>query len=158
MRGGSENARCSMVCLDRAHGRSLGSLAVLPGFSSRSLRAMARHSPQRSAACCPKDPGNGTRYCESHRFSTSNPSETTPRMDTSVSDNATVPFFINIKKIPQDLPWLIRMRYANNISAIDLESTMPGHVDIPRLRQGKVGGFFWLGFPILLFKNVKLNS
>ncbi|KAK0454706.1 membrane dipeptidase-domain-containing protein [Armillaria borealis] len=47
-----------------------------------------------------------------------------------------------------DLPWLVRMRYANNISAIDLESTMPGHVDIPRLRQG----FFWLGFPILLLK------
>ncbi len=47
------------------------------------------------------------------------------------------------------------MQYANNISAIDLESTMPGHVDIPRLRQGKVGGFFWLGFPILLYKNVK---
>ncbi|SJK97781.1 uncharacterized protein ARMOST_01035 [Armillaria ostoyae] len=51
-----------------------------------------------------------------------------------------------------DLPWLVRMEYANNISAIDLESTMPGHVDIPRLRQGKVGGFFWLGFPILLLK------
>ncbi|KAK0212580.1 renal dipeptidase family [Desarmillaria ectypa] len=49
-----------------------------------------------------------------------------------------------------DLPWLVRMEYANNISAVDLESTMPGHVDIPRLRQGKVGGFFWLGFPILL--------
>ncbi|KAG7449584.1 uncharacterized protein BT62DRAFT_593859 [Guyanagaster necrorhizus] len=45
-----------------------------------------------------------------------------------------------------DLPWLVRMEYANNISAVDLESTMPGHVDIPRLRQGKVGGFFWSVF------------
>lgn len=36
------------------------------------------------------------------------------------------------------------MLYGNNVSAIDLESSMPYHVDIPRLRQGKVGGFFWL--------------
>lgn len=42
-----------------------------------------------------------------------------------------------------DLPALIRYRYANNVSAVDLESLMPGHVDIPRLRLGKVGGFFW---------------
>lgn len=32
--------------------------------------------------------------------------------------------------------------YANNVSAVDLFD-MPGHVDIPRLREGKVGGFFW---------------
>ncbi|KAH8827962.1 membrane dipeptidase-domain-containing protein [Flagelloscypha sp. PMI_526] len=42
-----------------------------------------------------------------------------------------------------DLPILIRSLYANNATAVDLESTLPAHVDIPRLRQGKVGGFFW---------------
>ncbi|KAG7090950.1 hypothetical protein E1B28_010020 [Marasmius oreades] len=42
-----------------------------------------------------------------------------------------------------DLPILARTRYANNVSEIDLENTMPEHVDIPRLRKGKVGGFFW---------------
>ncbi|KAF8973191.1 membrane dipeptidase-domain-containing protein [Flammula alnicola] len=42
-----------------------------------------------------------------------------------------------------DLPILVRGRFANNVSAVDLESEMPGHVDIPRLRKGKVGGFFW---------------
>lgn len=35
------------------------------------------------------------------------------------------------------------MRYANNVSAFDLNKPMPGHVDIPRLRKGRVGGFFW---------------
>lgn len=42
-----------------------------------------------------------------------------------------------------DLPILVRELYANNVSAVNLESSMPGHVDIPRLRQGIVGGFFW---------------
>ncbi|KAF9467327.1 membrane dipeptidase-domain-containing protein [Collybia nuda] len=42
-----------------------------------------------------------------------------------------------------DLPYIIRYKYANNASAVDLESSMPAHVDIPRLREGKVGGFFW---------------
>ncbi|KAL0956212.1 hypothetical protein HGRIS_002369 [Hohenbuehelia grisea] len=42
-----------------------------------------------------------------------------------------------------DLPILTRYYYANNVTAIDLEGNMPAHVDIPRLRQGKVGGFFW---------------
>ena len=42
-----------------------------------------------------------------------------------------------------DLPWLVRAAYANNATAIDLESRMPGHVDIPRLKEGHVGGFFW---------------
>ncbi|OCH84240.1 hypothetical protein OBBRIDRAFT_799256 [Obba rivulosa] len=42
-----------------------------------------------------------------------------------------------------DLPILVRSRYHNNVSAVDLNSQMPGHVDIPRLREGKVGGFFW---------------
>ncbi|KDR75299.1 hypothetical protein GALMADRAFT_69280 [Galerina marginata CBS 339.88] len=42
-----------------------------------------------------------------------------------------------------DLPILVRSRYGNNVSAVDLEKEMPAHVDIPRLRKGKVGGFFW---------------
>lgn len=48
-----------------------------------------------------------------------------------------------------DLPILVRGSYGNNVSAVNLESEMPGHVDIPRLRKGKVGGFFWsAGSPI----------
>ncbi|KAG6812549.1 hypothetical protein H0H92_002318 [Tricholoma furcatifolium] len=43
----------------------------------------------------------------------------------------------------QDLPYLTRIKLANNASAIDLTSSMPGHVDIARLKQGRVGGFFW---------------
>ncbi|KZT24195.1 hypothetical protein NEOLEDRAFT_1179448 [Neolentinus lepideus HHB14362 ss-1] len=42
-----------------------------------------------------------------------------------------------------DLPDLVREFYANNVSAVDLASKMPQHVDIPRLREGRVGGFFW---------------
>ncbi|KAF5325762.1 hypothetical protein D9611_000071 [Ephemerocybe angulata] len=42
-----------------------------------------------------------------------------------------------------DLPILVRFEYRNNATAIDLGSRMPAHVDIPRLREGKVGGFFW---------------
>ncbi|PFH52070.1 hypothetical protein AMATHDRAFT_57893 [Amanita thiersii Skay4041] len=42
-----------------------------------------------------------------------------------------------------DLPILIRTKYANNVTAVPLQSRTPGHVDIPRLRQGRVGGFFW---------------
>ena len=42
-----------------------------------------------------------------------------------------------------DLPELVRTHYANNVSAFDLNKPMPGHVDIPRLRKGRVGGFFW---------------
>ena len=43
-----------------------------------------------------------------------------------------------------DLPQLARLKYANNVSAINLSKEMPGQVDIPRLRKGKVGGLFWL--------------
>lgn len=32
------------------------------------------------------------------------------------------------------------MTYKNNISAFDLNEPTPGHVDIPRLREGQVGG------------------
>lgn len=42
-----------------------------------------------------------------------------------------------------DLPILVRSLYRNNVSAVELEGSMPEHVDIPRLRQGKVGAFFW---------------
>ncbi|KAF8487832.1 membrane dipeptidase-domain-containing protein [Gautieria morchelliformis] len=42
-----------------------------------------------------------------------------------------------------DLPWLVRAFYRNNVTAVDLRNEMPGHVDIPRLRKGRVGGFFW---------------
>jgi membrane dipeptidase len=42
-----------------------------------------------------------------------------------------------------DLPILVRAKFANNASAVDLRSRMAGHVDIPRLRAGQVGGFFW---------------
>lgn len=47
-----------------------------------------------------------------------------------------------------DLPWAIRDDHANNLDAIDLNSdtstlTPPLHTDIPRLREGRVGGQFW---------------
>ncbi|KAJ1311020.1 hypothetical protein OPQ81_009526 [Rhizoctonia solani] len=42
-----------------------------------------------------------------------------------------------------DLPELVRVVYKNNISAFDLHERMPAHVDIPRIRKGRVGGFFW---------------
>ncbi|KAF9453941.1 hypothetical protein P691DRAFT_657111 [Macrolepiota fuliginosa MF-IS2] len=45
-----------------------------------------------------------------------------------------------------DLPILIREAYANNVTAVDLEALMPRHVDIPRLRKGHVGGFFWSAY------------
>jgi len=49
-----------------------------------------------------------------------------------------------------DLPILVRWSYANNVTAVDLNN-MPAEVDIPRLRKGKVGGFFWsvyVGCPV----------
>ncbi|KAI5826734.1 hypothetical protein K523DRAFT_322680 [Schizophyllum commune Tattone D] len=42
-----------------------------------------------------------------------------------------------------DLPWLVRMIFKNDLAKFDLEKDMPYHVDIERLRKGKVGGFFW---------------
>lgn len=42
-----------------------------------------------------------------------------------------------------DLPYLLREQYANNVSAVDMKGVVAGHVDIERLRAGKVGGFFW---------------
>ncbi len=55
-------------------------------------------------------------------------------------------FFISIFDVFPDLPILVRFRYANNVSDFDLHGRMPAHVDIPRLREGKVGGFFWSVF------------
>ncbi|KAF8592087.1 Metallo-dependent hydrolase [Ramaria rubella] len=45
--------------------------------------------------------------------------------------------------VPCDLPWEVWSQFRNNITAVDLHDEMPGHVDIPRLCKGKVGGFFW---------------
>ncbi|KAG9087131.1 hypothetical protein FRC07_012902, partial [Ceratobasidium sp. 392] len=42
-----------------------------------------------------------------------------------------------------DLPELVRVVYKNNISSFNLHERMPAHVDIPRLKRGHVGGFFW---------------
>ncbi|KAI0258173.1 membrane dipeptidase-domain-containing protein [Gloeopeniophorella convolvens] len=42
-----------------------------------------------------------------------------------------------------DLPWLVRVLYGNNATAVELDKPMPAHVDIARLRQGRVGAFFW---------------
>ncbi|KAF9512152.1 hypothetical protein BS47DRAFT_1394442 [Hydnum rufescens UP504] len=42
-----------------------------------------------------------------------------------------------------DLPELVRFTYRNNVSAVHLKQPLPGHVDIPRLRSGQVGAFFW---------------
>lgn len=42
-----------------------------------------------------------------------------------------------------DLPIMVRIVHRNNLSEIDLEGKADGQVDIPRLRDGRVGGFFW---------------
>lgn len=42
-----------------------------------------------------------------------------------------------------DLPWLVRSAFRNNATAVELGVPMLGQVDIPRLRKGRVGGFFW---------------
>ncbi|QRW19477.1 Membrane dipeptidase (Peptidase family M19) [Rhizoctonia solani] len=49
----------------------------------------------------------------------------------------------NTKIVRTDLPELVRVVYKNNITAFDLRERMPAHVDIPRIRKGRVGGFFW---------------
>ncbi|GAA5857118.1 hypothetical protein JCM8547_007970 [Rhodosporidiobolus lusitaniae] len=47
-----------------------------------------------------------------------------------------------------DLPILARWYYANQVNdpSFDLTKRSKGQVDIPRLRKGKVGGFFWSVF------------
>lgn len=52
---------------------------------------------------------------------------------------------------------LARFKYANNVSAIDLTKEMPGQVDIPRLRKGKVGGFFWYVHKFICKECLPLN-
>lgn len=55
-----------------------------------------------------------------------------------------------------DLPIFVRGRYANNASAFDLNGQLPQHVDIPRLKKGRVGGFFWYVFDMLYQKLCQL--
>ena len=38
------------------------------------------------------------------------------------------------------------MIFKNDPAKFDLEKDMPYHVDIERLRKGKVGGFFWYAY------------
>ncbi|CAD6569878.1 MAG: hypothetical protein TREMPRED_005494 [Tremellales sp. Tagirdzhanova-0007] len=42
-----------------------------------------------------------------------------------------------------DLPEMARVNFRNNISAFDLNKQTIDHLDIPRLRKGHLGGFFW---------------
>ena len=43
-----------------------------------------------------------------------------------------------------DLPWQYEKRVDNHLDQIDIRSSQPAlHTDIPRLRQGGVGGLFW---------------
>ncbi|KAG9124939.1 hypothetical protein FRC07_009631, partial [Ceratobasidium sp. 392] len=42
-----------------------------------------------------------------------------------------------------DLPDMVRKWHRNNLSDIDMRERMQAQVDIPRLRDGHVGGFFW---------------
>jgi len=59
-------------------------------------------------------------------------------------------------KVPDghnDLAFLIRVIYQNNIYARNFtekfeEGGMYAHVDLPRLRDGKVGGSFWSAFTL----------
>ncbi|KAA8894658.1 putative dipeptidase [Sphaerosporella brunnea] len=47
-----------------------------------------------------------------------------------------------------DLPILVRARYNNHIygSNFTFREGLKGHVDIPRMKQGRVGGIFWSVF------------
>jgi len=43
-----------------------------------------------------------------------------------------------------DLPWAVRAaERPQDVAAYDLRTRTPGHTDIPRLKQGMVGGQFW---------------
>ncbi|KAK1927955.1 membrane dipeptidase-domain-containing protein [Papiliotrema laurentii] len=42
-----------------------------------------------------------------------------------------------------DVPILVREMYANNLASFDLHKETRGHLDIPRIKQGHLGGFFW---------------
>lgn len=45
-----------------------------------------------------------------------------------------------------DLPILSRAYFANQVADIDLSKPTRGQVDTPRLRQGRVQGFFWSAY------------
>ncbi|WVQ71085.1 hypothetical protein IAR50_000610 [Cryptococcus sp. DSM 104548] len=42
-----------------------------------------------------------------------------------------------------DLPELARSAFGNDLDKFDLHKPTVGHVDIPRLREGQLGAFFW---------------
>jgi membrane dipeptidase len=42
-----------------------------------------------------------------------------------------------------DLPWRIRDKAGSDLGAYDLRTRTSGHTDLPRLREGGVGGQFW---------------
>ncbi|HEX2092777.1 MAG TPA: dipeptidase [Longimicrobiaceae bacterium] len=51
-----------------------------------------------------------------------------------------------------DLPWEIRVKAGGDLVRMDPEGPLPGqHTDIPRLREGGVGGVFWAAYvpPVL---------
>ncbi|XP_070534022.1 dipeptidase 1-like [Ptychodera flava] len=53
-----------------------------------------------------------------------------------------------MKRVPlvdghNDLPGQIRRRWLNQLSEVNLWDDLPTHTDIPRLREGLVGGQFW---------------
>ena len=63
--------------------------------------------------------------------------------DGHIGESEARTMFVNEAKRHLDLPIGIRDNFANNVSAVDLERPTYGPVDIPRLRTGRVGGFFW---------------
>jgi hypothetical protein len=57
-----------------------------------------------------------------------------------------------------DLPLVARFGWRNNVTEVPLDSQMPMHVDIPRLREGKVGGFFWYVDHLAFQRKLMLTS
>lgn len=46
-----------------------------------------------------------------------------------------------------DLPWEVRDKYRSSLDLLDIRQNQPKlHTDIPRLRQGNVGGQFWSAY------------
>jgi membrane dipeptidase len=46
-----------------------------------------------------------------------------------------------------DLPWEIREKAGSNFTRLDFEHSAPGqHTDVPRLKEGGVGGVFWAAY------------
>ncbi|GAA5885523.1 hypothetical protein JCM16303_002243 [Sporobolomyces ruberrimus] len=63
------------------------------------------------------------------------------RLSHAPADSAHVPLDGHV-----DLPILVRYLYANQLGDLDLRNRTKGEVDLPRLRKGRVGGFFWSVF------------